>query len=106
MATRPGQEAVDREAQIPLFRLRISVEHRRQPRGAGGQRGVGGNPPDSLKVHCRERAAGVEAVPAEPQDQAPNSGDHEIVRQHWAAAVALEAPSQDAGQARWNRPGR
>ena len=41
-----------------------------------------------------ERRAGVEAVPAEPQDQTADDGDREIVRQHRAAAVALELATQ------------
>ena len=65
-----------------------------RPRRAGRQRGVGGNAADADEVHRRERAAGIESVPAEPQNQAAGGGDRQIVRQHRAAAIALELAAQ------------
>ena len=41
-------------------------------------------------VERRERAAGVEAVPAEPEDQAADRAQDDVVRRHRATAVALE----------------
>src|SRR5581483_10145080 len=40
------------------------------------------------------RAAGVEAVPAEPEEEPADRRDGQIVRQHGAAAVALEPPAE------------
>ena len=52
--------------------------------------------PMPCSVQRRQRAARVEAVPAEPQDQAADRAEDDVVRQHRAAAVALE----DAAEAR------
>src|SRR5216117_2733702 len=37
---------------------------------------------------------GIESIPAEPQQQATRGGDSQIVRQHRAAAVALELAAE------------
>src|SRR5262249_25603489 len=38
----------------------------------------------------RERAAGVETVPAEPEHQTAERAEDDVVRWHWATTVALE----------------
>ena len=91
-----GEEAVHREADVPRLGFRIGEEHRGEAGGARGERRVGGDPPDAFEVHRGERAARIEAVPAEPQDQAADGRDAQIVRQHGSTAVALEAAA-DAG---------
>ena len=63
-----GQESVGGKPGIPFLARHVSPEHGRQSCRASGQGGVGSNPADALKVHCRKSAAGVEAVPAKPQD--------------------------------------
>ena len=70
-----AEEAVDRDADVPLLEAGIDAEHRRQPAGRRRERGVGGDPADAERVDGRQRAAGVEAVPAEPQDDAADGGD-------------------------------
>ena len=90
----PGEEAVHREAHVPGLRLRKGVEHRGEPGGAGRERRVGGDAADALEVHRRQRAARVEPVPAEPQDEAADGRDRQVVRHHGAAAVALELPAE------------
>ena len=93
-----GEEAVDGEAHVPLLALDVGVGHRGQARRARGERRVGGDATDALEVHRRERAAGIEAVPAEPEDQATYRGDHQIVRQHRGAAIALEPAAEARAQ--------
>src|SRR5262249_55559434 len=45
---------------------------------------------DALNVECRQRAAWIEPVPAEPENQAADGAEDDVVRQHRAAAVAGE----------------
>ena len=89
-----GQEAVDGETHVPLLTHEVGHEHGGETGGAGGQRGVGGDAPDAFKVHGGKGGAGVESVPAEPQNQTAGAGDGEIVRHHWSTAVAFEAAAQ------------
>src|SRR5205823_3948177 len=92
----PGEEAVDGDAHVPLLDLRVQREHRREATGGGRERRVGGDSADTTGVEGRQRGARVEAVPAEPQDDAADRGDGEVVRGRHAAAVALEHAT-DAG---------
>ena len=94
MRDEAAEEAVDGHADVPLLRAGVDEEHRDQAAGAGRQRGVGGDPADALEVHGRQRRAGVEAVPAEPQDDAADGGDGQVVRRRRAAAVALELAAE------------
>ena len=89
-----AEEAVDRDADVPLLEPWVDVEHRGQPAGRGGQGGVGGHPADAVGVERRQRAAGVEPVPAEPQDDAAEGGEVEVVARRHAAAVALELAAE------------
>ena len=89
-----GEEPVDRKADIPFLAEEVGIDHCGEPGGASRQRRVGRDAADAGEIHRRERGAGVEAVPAEPQDQAAGCGDGEIVRQHRAAAVALELAAE------------
>src|SRR5581483_12478490 len=41
---------------------------------------------------------GIEAVPTEPQDDATDGAEREVVRRHRAAAVLLELPSEARSQ--------
>ena len=66
----------------------------RKTRRAGGQGGVCGNAADADEVHGRKRAAGIEPVPAEPEDQSAADGDGQVVRQHGSAAIALECAAE------------
>src|SRR3954452_1994304 len=89
-----AEEAVDRDADVPLLEARIDVRHRREAARRRRQRGVGGDPADAERVDRRQRAARVEAVPAEPQDDATEGGDVEVVTGRHAAAVTLEPPTE------------
>ena len=77
-----------------FFDLEEHHEDRGQTAGARGERGVHRHATDAGVIHDRERRAGVEAVPAEPEDQAADDGDGEIVRKHRPAAVTLELATQ------------
>jgi hypothetical protein len=66
----------------------------RQTAGAGGEGGIAGDAADAAEVHRRQRGTGVEAVPAEPEEESADDADDQIVRQHGAAAVALELATQ------------
>ena len=94
-----GQEAVRGQAEVPLADARVGVEERRQAGRARGQRGVERHAADALRVERRQRAAGIEAVPAEPQNQPAHGAQDDVVRQRRAAAVAPE----DAAEARTER---
>ena len=76
------------------FLLDIGVEHGGQASGACRERGIRGNAPDTDEIHRRERAARIESVPAEPQQQAAGCRDGQIMRQHGPAAVALELAAE------------
>ena len=94
----PGEEAVGGVARIPLFGHEVAVNDGGESGRASGEGGVGGDAADADKVHGRKRAAWVEAVPAEPQDQSAGDGNGEVVRQHGSAAVALELAAQPRAQ--------
>ena len=73
-----GQEAVDGEADVPFLVHAVGRGHRRQTGRAGRQRRIRGDAADAFEIHRGERAARVESVPAEPQQQAaakPRSSD-------------------------------
>ena len=89
-----SQESVGRQRQIPLLRAYIRVDQRGQSGRASSERRVEGHPSNASRVEGGERAARVEAVPAEPQDQAARRSDDEIVRRHRAATVPLEHSAQ------------
>jgi hypothetical protein len=57
---------------------------------------VGRHPADAGEVHRGKRAARIESIPSEPQQQAARRRDRQIVRQHGSAAVPFE-PAADAG---------
>ena len=78
--------------------LGIDVQDGDQAGGAGGERGVRRHPADAFPVHGRQGRAGVEPVPAEPQDDATEGTEGQVVGRHWAAAVALELPSEAGPQ--------
>ena len=65
---------------------------------ARGEGGVGGDAADADKVHRRKRAAGIESVPAEPENQSAADGDGQIMRQHGSAAIALEFAAEPRAQ--------
>ena len=90
----PTEEAVDGDAHVPLLHPRIDEGHRRQTSGRGGERGVGRHTADARGVDGRQRAAGVEAVPAEPQDDATDGGDRQVVTRWQAASVSLELAAE------------
>ena len=94
----PPQQAVAGHAEVPLLGPGIDPEDGHHPAGAGGQRGVGGHPADALEVHGRQRGAGVEPVPPEPQDDGADGPDDEVVGRHWPAAVPLEPPPEPGSQ--------
>ena len=84
------EESVGREAEIPFLHAGERVEERRQACRTRRHCRVEGHAADTLRVHRRQRAAGVEPVPAEPQDQAADRAEDDVVRQHGAAAVTGE----------------
>jgi len=49
---------------------------------------------NSFEIHRGEDGSGIEAVPAEPEQQATGCGNGEIVRKHGTAAIALERASE------------
>ena len=89
-----SQEAVRREASVPLLARHVREKHRSQAGCAGRESGVGGDSPDTLEVHRGERAARVESIPAKPQDQTAGDRDGQIVRQHRCAAITLELAAE------------
>ncbi len=89
-----GEESVRRVTGVPLLGHEVAVKDGGKARRAGGEGGVGGDAADADEVHGRECAAGIEAVPAEPEDQSAADGDGEIVRQHGSAAIALECAAE------------
>ena len=90
----PCEEAVDGEADIPLLAHEVGGEHGGETCGACSQRGVGRDATDADEVHGGERRAGIESIPAKPEQQAARCRDREIVGQHRAAAVAFELAPQ------------
>src|SRR5436305_4955823 len=90
----PAEESIDRHAEVPFAESRVDEADRREAGGAGSQRRVHRDPPDPAEVHGREGRAGVEPVPAEPQDHAAEGADGEVVGREWTAAVPLERSAQ------------
>ena len=74
-----------------------------QRTGTGRERRVGGDAADALEVHRRERAAGVEPVPTEPEDDATERGQRHVVTGWHAATVTLELPAETGPER--DRPG-
>src|SRR5208283_1322030 len=68
----------------------VRVEQRREARRACGDRRVERDAADALCVHRGQRAARIESVPSEPQDQTAGRADDQIVRLHGLSAVAFE----------------
>src|SRR6185369_16002102 len=89
-----GQKTIDREADVPLLAQHVSVGHGGEARGAGRESCVGRYASDALEVHRGKRAAWIEAIPAEPQEQSARGGDGQIVGQHRSAAIALEPAAE------------
>ena len=89
-----GEEAVHRQARIPLPKLRIGEEHDRQTAGTRRERRVGRDAADTAEVHRRQRAAGVEPVPTEPEDHAADRGDRHVVTGRHPSAVPLELATE------------
>src|SRR5258708_18662741 len=89
-----AQETVNGQAQIPFPGADIGGEQRGQASGTGSQRRIKRDSANTLNIHRGECAAGVEAVPAKPQDQAAARADDQIVRGHWATAIPLENTAQ------------
>src|ERR1700674_4868819 len=69
------QEAVRRKAGVPFLAGHISPEHGGQSRRACSESCVGSDSANAFKIHRRERAARIETVPAEPQDQSASDSD-------------------------------
>ena len=90
----PAEEPVDRDAHVPFLGSRVDPGHRGQTSGSRGECGVGGHSADARGVDRRQRAAGVEPVPAEPQDHAADGGDRQVVARWQPAAVALELAAE------------
>src|SRR5207249_8517240 len=62
------------------------------------KRGVRSDASDAVEVHRRQRRAGIEPVPAEPQDDCADRADREVVWRQGTAAVPLEHPSQTGAE--------
>src|SRR5258708_36121779 len=60
------QEAVDRDAQGPLFRAEVRVKDGNCTCGTSRQCGVERYTTDALNIHCGQCAAGVKSVPTKP----------------------------------------
>ncbi len=89
-----GEEAVHGDAAVPDLVARVHVSEGRETTRASGERGVRSDATATDVVHRRERAARVEPVPAEPEDDAADGGDHHVVARRHAAAVTLELATQ------------
>ena len=93
-----SQKSVGGVTGVPLLQFHVAVEDGSETGRAGSQGGVCGDAADADEVHRRKCAAGIEPVPAEPQNQTAADGDRQIVRQHGLAAIALELASQPRPQ--------
>ena len=98
MATRPARNPLTVKLTSHFLLQHVGREHGGQTGGAGRQSGVGGDAADAFEIHRGKRAARIESVPAEPQQQTAGGGDRQIVRQHRSAAVALEFASEPRSQ--------
>ena len=56
------------------------------------------DPADALPVHGRQRGAGVEPVPTEPQDHATDGAPREVVGRHWSTTVTLEHSAETGSE--------
>src|SRR6185436_8984675 len=91
---KPSQKSVDGDTHIPFFTANISVNHCGQAGGTSCQCGVERNSPDALHVQCRQRAARIETVPTEPQNQATARANDYIMCGHGSAAITFENTTQ------------
>src|SRR5690348_8514977 len=86
----PSQKSVGGVTGIPRFHFEVAIQYRGETSGACGEGCVCGNSTDADEIHRRERAAGIEAIPAKPQNETATDGDGQIVGEHGLAAVALK----------------
>jgi len=82
--------SVDRKADVPLLTHAVGNEHRHQARGTGRQGRVGSYSADADEVHRGKRAARIEPIPAEPENQPAHGAEDDVVRQRRAAAISPE----------------
>src|ERR1700730_15473281 len=90
----PGQKTVCGKAGIPLLGHQVAVDDRSETGSASSESCIGGDSADAYKIHGRERAPGIEPVPAKPKNEAATDGDSQIMRQHGPTPVALECAAQ------------
>ena len=93
MATRPARNPLVIKPASHVL-LEVSPEKCSQTRRAGSERGIGGDATNPVKIHRRKRAAGIESIPAKPEQQSARKRDGQVVRQHGSAAIAFEGSSQ------------
>ena len=93
MATNPARKPLVVKP-ASHFLLEVCPEHGGQTGGASRQSCVGGNSANAFEVHRGKRAAGIKAIPSEPENQSAAYGDGQIMRQHGCATVALEFASK------------
>ena len=101
IATSPARKPLVVKPRSHLLVRAKAIEERGQARRARRHRRVERDARDALSVERRQRAARVEAVPAEPEDQAADRAEDDVVRQRRTAAVARE----DAAEPRTERDG-
>ena len=90
-----GEEAIGGEAGVPfLARLCRPIDMAVRPAAQAARVVLAATRPMPSKSMRGKRAAGIESVPAEPQDQSAADGDGQIVRQHGSAAVTFELAAQ------------
>ena len=96
-ADEAGERAVQRIAQVPLAGASVHKEHRRQTAGRRAQRRVEHDQADQVTVTDRAQGrAGVETVPAEPQDHRAEGSVTHVMRLGRAAENASGArPKHD-----------
>src|ERR1700687_2845953 len=89
-----GQEAVNRQREIPFAALVIRNEQPGQARRASCNRRVERDTADALRVESREGAARIKSVPSEPEYESAGCADDQVVRFHRYTAVAFEYSSE------------
>src|ERR1700691_232902 len=83
---------------MPLLRREVPIDDGAESRRTRGEGRIGGHPSDSHEIHSRKRAAGIETIPTEPENESAGDRDRQIVRQHGRAAVALELTAEPWAQ--------
>src|SRR4029077_5247769 len=68
-SNQPSQKSVRGVAGVPFLKFQVPIEDRGKASRAGSQGCICGHATDAYKVHRRERAAGVEPIPAEPENK-------------------------------------